>query len=243
MATPSVGVETMITSDLEARLAELPDAWRGDVPLALLRACRVPSEAQVASPIPGTHYERVQLPCRPARSSLPGPHAFIPECDVEFFLFLGCTPLPLLKSAVYLAPPDGAAEAPMDLLVPVPDDDPLFEVAYDHAARGEAWKGEAFGWPASYDPPHVERRWAEGRTVMWDGVDASGRPTGGITETPSGWEDRSSLARLRAGCAGVWTVTIEWQPRPVVTEYLGGSRTHRPVPSSPWPFWGQPRRR
>ncbi|MDZ7292074.1 MAG: hypothetical protein ONB44_05245 [candidate division KSB1 bacterium] len=38
----------------------------------------------------------------------------------------------------------------------IPDLDEVREFAAKLHAKGKAWKGEAFGWPAEYNPEHAE---------------------------------------------------------------------------------------
>jgi len=204
------------------QLSELPSSWRSDISPELLAASFAPTDTlDRAALSPFIRMQRVTLPCRPAKSSAAGPGAYIVDSYPEFFVRLGWTPVPVLDSIHHMRPPDGPlVQVPPEILIPIPEEECLLDLAYDRAAVGSAWEGTAWHWPAKFTPAAVSRVWEEASLALWDGVD-DGRPVGGSFEVGPGWRDESRLATFEIGYFNVWSVQITWHPEPLFTEQFG----------------------
>lgn len=206
-------------SDWTTRLDDLPDEWRSaDVTMELLSACLDPSVDPVGPPPDGTRWQLVKLPCRPATAkSTAGGRAFVASCAPEFFVRIGWTPVPELRTVYYMVPPERGDQPPSaEILVPVPRADAVTALAAELHAAGVPWQGRAWHWPATFTPAVVSREWREKSYRIWDG------PTGGGTEEiPAGWEEKSTPAACEIGLFGVWQVGISWKPEPSLRELIG----------------------
>jgi hypothetical protein len=203
--------------DLRARLGQLPEAWRGRVPLELAAASLVPSAEPMAPPSE-TRWEQVRLPYRAARAKVADGKALVAEDFPELFIVLGWMPVPELNSLYYMIPPDADGPPPAEILVPRPEEEQIVTLAYERAQMGTPWEGTAWLWPAKYSPAKVSRKWKGPGRGIWDGVDEHGHLAGGLFETEAGWRDTSSLATFEIGILGLWSFTITWKPQPIIRE-------------------------
>jgi hypothetical protein len=224
-------------SDWTERLAEIPSGWYSQrIAMPLLQACGCPGEDE-GRPPDGTQMRQVRLKCRPALSKALGERAYKIMAEPDWFVRIGWTPIPYFDKTAYMRAPDDLHDA--SILVPVPTQDALLDVAYRVAAEGAAWSGTAWLWPAKFTPARVGRQWEGESTVMWDGQDEEGRPIGGTEWVGPGWADTSSLATFTVGHLDVWSASVTWSPRPVIHSRGGGEqwqtepvhfeRTRRPV--------------
>jgi hypothetical protein len=212
--------------DVRARVEQLPQLWRGRLPLELVEASLDP--AAPSTPPPGTRWMKVPLRYRYKGTKVCGRRAMTVEGFPEFFALLGWTAAHVLDTTYHMFPPETGAgsDPPAEVLVPRPEEDQLVALAYERAEAAIPWQGAAWLWPAKYTPPVISRTWEDRSFLVWDGRDENGDRTGGGCEQPAGWRDTSSPATFEIGVRGLWYFKICWGAGQIIVHEDSGREHH-----------------
>ncbi len=92
----------------------------------------------------------------------------MPTKNVELLEGIGWVVKHRTHSYTYMQAPEGEGTKRPIVTVTVPDDAEILALASELHAKGQSWRGELYGWPASYTPERSGVR--EATVIKWDGT-------------------------------------------------------------------------